>query len=94
MLSWLRPFSNSGNEGGVLARDEALADFGVDEFLTFVVSQDDFFFGAGDDVVGIEGDFSTTARSIENVLREGVASGVSAEAFDEVEPRLNGGSKV
>ena len=70
------------------------ADFGVDEFFAFVVSQDDFLLIARDHVVGIEGNLAAAAGSIEDVLRKGVASGVAAKAFDEVETSLDRGAQV
>lgn len=56
---------------------------GIDEFLSFVISENSPFVILFDDVIGIDGDFPATAGSIHDKLRDGVTTGVTAQAFDD-----------
>jgi hypothetical protein len=69
-------------------------DLGVNELFPLVVPKHDFLVGLGNNVVGIERNFPTATRSIENVLGKGVSSGVTTQSFDEIEPGLFRSAKV
>ena len=67
---------------------------GVSEFLAFIVSKDRAFFVGLHDILWIDGDFSSSARGIDNILGDGVAGSVAAKAFDDFDPLGNSGSEV
>lgn len=47
-----------------------------------------------DEVLGVDGDFSAAAGGIDDVLGDGVAAGVAAEAFDDIDSFGNSGAEV
>lgn len=51
---------------------------------------DDLLVVVGDDGLGIEGDFSSAAGCVEDVLGDGVARGVAAKLRDEFESGVDG----
>ena len=69
-------------------------DFGVFEDVAFVVADDDAFVVVMEDVAGVDRDLSTSARSVDNELRNGVTRGVAAQAFDNFEAFRDGGAQV
>ena len=71
-----------------------LVDLWVDEFFPFVIAENNFAIGFRDNVIGIKRDFSSSPWSIENVLGESVASGVTTQVFDEIEPSLHRSAEV
>jgi len=59
-----------------------------------VVAEEDALAVVRDDGDGIDGDFAAAARGVNDVLRDGVAGGVAAERFDDLDALANGGTKV
>ena len=53
------------------------------ELFPFVVAQGHAAIVMVDNIVRINRDLTATARTIDNVLRDSVAAGVAAEAFDD-----------
>lgn len=53
--------------------------------ITLVVAQDDLVIGGADVVVGHDGDLAAAAGSIHAEGGHGVAGGVSAQAFDDLD---------
>ena len=56
------------------------------EDFAFVIADHDFFVVVIKDVTGIDWHFATATRSVDNVLRHGVTSGVTGQAFDDLDP--------
>lgn len=77
-----------------LARKVGELGPGVDEFLAFVISEHSSFVVRFDDVLRIDGDFSAAAGGIDNILRDGVATGVPAQAFDDFDSLRDRRSEV
>ena len=57
--------------------------FGVMKLFVFVISECNSFIIIVNDVVGVDGDFSASARSVDNILGDGVARCVSAESLND-----------
>jgi len=64
------------------------------ELFAFVVAEGDSAVVVGDDVVGVDGYFSATARAVDDKLGDGVASGVATEAFDDFDSFVDAGAEV
>jgi len=62
------------------------AGFGIFEDFPFVIADDDFFVVVIKDVTGIDRDLAATAGGVDDELRHGVARGVAAQAFDDLDP--------
>lgn len=91
--------SGSGVGEGLLV--EVLEDVGRDgggvrvvEELVLVVAEGDAAVSGIDEVVGVEWDFSAAAGAVDDELRDGVAGGVAAEAFDDGDAFGDGGAEV
>src|SRR5690606_10669518 len=60
----------------------------------FVIAKYDFPWRLGDDVVGVDRDFSSTAWSVNDEGRDGVAGGVAAQVFDDLDTLRDGRAEV
>ena len=72
----------------------AVRGFRVFEHLAFEIT-DDYAIGImAEPVVGGDGDLTASAGSIDNILRHGVARGVSSELFHDLEAASYTGSQM
>ena len=64
------------------------------ELLALVVAESDATVVVTHHVVGIDGDFSSSLRAIDDVLGDGIAGGVATQAFDDTDAFVDTGSQV
>ena len=71
-----------------------LGRFGVDELFSFVISQDGAFVVLFDDVLRVDWNLAAAAGAVDDELRDGVAGGMTAEAFDDLDSFGDSGAEV
>src|SRR5690606_30355924 len=72
----------------------AVRRFGVFEDLSFVVADNDAIGVVAENVFGADRHFAAAAGSVDDVGGDGVAAGVSAELFHDVESFSHAGAEV
>ena len=70
------------------------AGVGVFEDFAFEIAQGDAAGAGVDEVVGVDRDFATAAGTINDKLGYGIAGGVAAQAFDDIDAFRDGGAEV
>ncbi len=61
----------------------AIGGFGVLKDFAFKITDYDAVCIMAEDIIGCYGDFATTTRSIDDVLRHSVAGGVASQLFHD-----------
>ena len=80
-----------------LRSGQQIAEFlclGIHEFLTLVITQERLAVVTIEDVVGVEGNLSSTAGSIDDILRYRITGGVTSKSFDDLETLFDRGPEV
>ena len=66
--------------------DVFITALGILENFSFVIADHDFFVVVIKDVAGINWHLPAAAGGVDHILRNRIAGGVSAEAFDDLDP--------
>ena len=64
------------------------------EDFSFVIADHDLLVVVVEDVTGIDRHFAAAARGVDHELRDGVASGVAAQAFDDLDAFCDRGAQM
>ncbi len=74
--------------------DVFVSGLGILEDFSFVIANDDFLVVVIEDITGINRYLAAAAGSVDDVLWDGVTGGVTAQAFNDLDPFRDRGAQV